>query len=162
MKILDMEKEVDIAYIAVKDKQAVIEVAEILEKYGINVFSSKEKKQNFVENGLDFNNHFLVKDQTGPGWRAQSHYLGSGVQVGEIEYLIKSGKAKFRGEDFNVTKEQIRISSLTDEEILEEEGWTITCQSPHEIEHEDGSCARGRATQYVIDAIVENFKLENS
>jgi len=48
---------------------------------------------------------------------------------------------------------------LTEEEILKEMGWTIVCQSPHEIEHEDGSSASGSATQAVIDSIVEEYHL---
>jgi len=40
---------------------------------------------------------------------------------------------------------------MTIEEILEENGWTITCQSPLEMEHEDGSVATLQAADIVID-----------
>lgn len=36
-------------------------------------------------------------------------------------------------------------------ELLSEGGWTIECQSPLEIRHEDGSFASGFAAQIVID-----------
>ena len=34
---------------------------------------------------------------------------------------------------------------MTDEELLKENGWTVECESPFEIRHEDGSfgCGRG-------------------
>lgn len=39
---------------------------------------------------------------------------------------------------------------MNKEEILEQNGWTITCQSPFELEHEDGSVATGLAAEIVI------------
>ncbi|MEK6829112.1 MAG: hypothetical protein AABY15_03215 [Nanoarchaeota archaeon] len=49
------------------------------------------------------------------------------------------------------------MKELSEEEILKEMGWTIVCQSPYEIEHEDGSTARGQSTQIVIDGIVADY-----
>ena len=46
-------------------------------------------------------------------------------------------------------------------EILEEQGWTIECQSPFEIRHEDGSFASGAAAHFCVDAIVEYYKQQN-
>jgi len=40
---------------------------------------------------------------------------------------------------------------MTDEELLSENGWTIECESPFEISHEDGSTATGLAARIVLD-----------
>ena len=40
------------------------------------------------------------------------------------------------------------------EKALEEAGWTMTCESPLEIEHSDGSAASGQAADIVIDYVV--------
>ena len=47
----------------------------------------------------------------------------------------------------------------TQEEILEAMGWTITCNSVLEIEHEDGSSASGKAVNPLIDSIIEDYKI---
>ncbi len=36
-------------------------------------------------------------------------------------------------------------------------GWSMDCESPLEISHEDGSRATGQAAQMVIQHIKENF-----
>lgn len=36
------------------------------------------------------------------------------------------------------------------EEILKENGWTVVCESPLEIQHEDGSVATGLGAQIVL------------
>lgn len=40
----------------------------------------------------------------------------------------------------------------TDEELLEENGWIIECQSPFEIRDKDGSFASGTAAYIVLDS----------
>lgn len=37
-----------------------------------------------------------------------------------------------------------------DKELLKENGWTVECESPLEISHEDGSRATGQAVDHVI------------
>lgn len=57
------------------------------------------------------------------------------------------------------------MEKITQEEMLEAMGWTITCYSPFEIEHVDGSVARGSSTQVVIDSIIidyQNMKAEEA
>lgn len=46
---------------------------------------------------------------------------------------------------------------LKEEEILEKYGWSIDCESPYELSHEDGSFASGAAAHYVKNAILEEF-----
>lgn len=43
------------------------------------------------------------------------------------------------------------------DKILEALGWSVVCESPYEIEHEDGSSASGQATQIVVDELLENW-----
>lgn len=50
------------------------------------------------------------------------------------------------------------VDDKTDEEILKETGWTITCHSPFEIEHFDGSSASGLAASYCLDGIIQDYK----
>ncbi len=44
------------------------------------------------------------------------------------------------------------------DKILEKLGWTVVCESPYEIEHEDGSFASGMAAQIVEEELLENWK----
>jgi hypothetical protein len=46
-----------------------------------------------------------------------------------------------------------------DRKLLEDDGWTIDCESPFEISDKDGSSAQGRAANYVLDYLknVEPF-----
>jgi len=50
-------------------------------------------------------------------------------------------------------------NAMTDEDrdILERHGWTVECESPCEVSHEDGSFARGRRP---VDALVWFLKDE--
>lgn len=144
-----MKKETDIGAIAVKDKTDVIKAANILEKYQIKVFSSNEIKEGYLNSDKEVKDNFLMKNMNEDGWRVQSHYLGQGIKPEEIEELIASGEAQFMGKPFSIP--------LTREQILEKAGWTITCQSPFEIEHTDGSSATGQAAQYCIDGIIAEY-----
>ena len=40
------------------------------------------------------------------------------------------------------------------DKILEALGWTVVCESPYEIEHEDGSSASGMAAQIVVGKVI--------
>jgi hypothetical protein len=44
------------------------------------------------------------------------------------------------------------------EKLLEENGWTVECESPFEIRHEDGSFATGQAAQIVVIYLEEEAK----
>lgn len=47
-----------------------------------------------------------------------------------------------------------------EEKALEYYGWTIECQSPFELRHEDGSFASGQAANYLVDSLIEEYKDE--
>ena len=47
---------------------------------------------------------------------------------------------------------------MTLDEILEQEGWSMDCESPLELSHEDGSFASGQAAQIVIDSLKKGRK----
>ena len=49
---------------------------------------------------------------------------------------------------------------MTDEAKLESLGWIITCLSPLEITHSEGSFASGLAAQYAMDGILEDWDSE--
>lgn len=38
-----------------------------------------------------------------------------------------------------------------EENFLKKHGWTVECESPLEIKHEDGSIATGQAVQMIIN-----------
>ena len=45
-----------------------------------------------------------------------------------------------------------------DIELLEENGWTVECESPFEVRHEDGSFATGYAAQIVLDRVKQEHE----
>lgn len=47
---------------------------------------------------------------------------------------------------------------LTDEDKLNRLGWSVTCQSPHELTHEHGSFASGIAADILFTELTENFE----
>lgn len=47
-----------------------------------------------------------------------------------------------------------------DRRILEEDGWTVDCESPFEISDADGNRATGRAAQYVLEFLKDTSELE--
>lgn len=44
--------------------------------------------------------------------------------------------------------------------LLKKNGWSIECESPLEIRHEDGSFATEQAARYVIDGLCEEDIIE--
>lgn len=44
------------------------------------------------------------------------------------------------------------------EKILQLSGWTVECESPYEIRHEDGSFATGQAADIVTDTVMEGYR----
>lgn len=46
------------------------------------------------------------------------------------------------------------------QQIVEANGWTVECESPLEIRHEDGSFATGQAARIVIYYIEEYSQVE--
>lgn len=85
----------------------------------------------------------------------EAHYHG--LKIEEIEYENENLVSIMDGDFVMHIHGKERIST---EEMLEAMGWTITCQSPFEIEHTEGSRASGQATQMVIDAVIEEYKEE--
>lgn len=49
------------------------------------------------------------------------------------------------------------IKRLTDEEILEKNGWVMECESPLEITDNEGSFAKNRAARIVIDSFHDEY-----
>jgi len=47
------------------------------------------------------------------------------------------------------------MPSEQDKEMLEKMGWTVECESPFEIRHEDGSFASGQAARLVTECLRE-------
>ena len=43
-----------------------------------------------------------------------------------------------------------------DKKILAENGWTVECENPFEIRHEDGSFATGSAAKMVLECLTED------
>lgn len=47
------------------------------------------------------------------------------------------------------------------EKILDELGWSVDCESPLELSHEDGSSATGQAADYLVGSLMEEYEWEN-
>lgn len=43
----------------------------------------------------------------------------------------------------------------SDEKLLASHGWTVECESPFEVRHEDGSFASGQAADFLVSALRE-------
>lgn len=52
------------------------------------------------------------------------------------------------------------MKELTKEEKLNEMGWTTVCESPHELEHEDGSTATGQSADIMVHHILQEWEEE--
>jgi len=84
MKILNQEFD----FIAVKDGNDVVKAADILKEIlNINVFSSEESKNKFLQSSKDVCNNFLVAEDDGH-WRIQSHYIGDGISTDILAYEL--------------------------------------------------------------------------
>ena len=86
MKKID-ELELEDRVIFVKDKDDVLKASEILERVGIIVFSTQHAKEKFILTGDDVKNNFLTQE-SGGGWRIQSHYLGFGTKTDLLEEKV--------------------------------------------------------------------------
>ena len=74
------------------------------------------------------------------------------------KYYIKYNTNLFRGNDFNYDKTYVLDKVISEENMLENLGWTITCESPFEMEHEDGSSATGQAAYIVKSELISNYE----
>jgi hypothetical protein len=77
-----------------------------------------------------------------------------------LELLAKMKKITLiRPDDGNRPKGTLKTFDeqrvLSDEEILEEHGWTMECQSPFEMSHKDGSRATGQGAYMILRQIRE-------
>lgn len=63
--------------------------------------------------------------------------------------------------EYRIKKETVptysNISSQEKEKILEMTGWTIECESPLEIRHEDGSFATLNAAKEVMEIVIKRY-----
>jgi hypothetical protein len=73
--------------IAVKDKNDVVKVLTILEKIGIERMSEKQKKNYLADEKKTVDNDFMIQEDDG-GFRIQSHYLGFGISLENLEKQV--------------------------------------------------------------------------
>lgn len=45
-------------------------------------------------------------------------------------------------------------------EVLAQNGWTVECESPLELRHEDGSFASGQAAIFILDNLSRFLDME--
>lgn len=106
MKLKELLPEGTDEVIAVKDKADVIKADEILEKIGLEVFSTHEKRNNYLESDSKIENGFLIQDDD--GWGIQSHYIGFGTSIEELEKLVA-----------DILQKQILKKEVAEEKALE-------------------------------------------
>jgi len=98
--------------ISVKDVRDVIKVDDLLSRLDIKLLNDKDK---FLEGekGKPVENNFIIRD--GNGWRIQSHYIGFGMSVVDLEkcvdYITKKGKIT-KTKDYTIDKISSRIKEL--------------------------------------------------
>ena len=94
-----------IRVIKVKDKHETLKAMDCLEKLSLSTFSAESRKK-FEESGGNVSSNFMIKDDE--GWRIQSHYIGNGFPVSELECLVEAfGKI--------IGKEVIEYEQLRDQ-----------------------------------------------
>ena len=96
---------------------------------------------NYIVNKRNSNNTFLHINNCEPS----DYMLGTNDTLDELRGYCEKLILK-------------RYQDLTDEEKLDNLGWTIVCQSPTTIEHIDGSNAVGLAADILISELLENYK----
>jgi hypothetical protein len=84
-----MKKFYKIDPIALRDKYDLLKADEILNRIGIKVFGSEEKKKEFENGHDDIKDNFLISEDDG-GWRIQSHYLGFGITIDSLEEQVNN------------------------------------------------------------------------
>lgn len=98
--------------ISVKDTDDVIKAHDLFDKLNINLLSDKK---GFLYNSKSkpVENNFIIKDSN--GWRIQSHYIGTGMGVEDLEKCVNYITEKGIGENVkDYTKDKIlsRIKEL--------------------------------------------------
>ena len=76
--------------ISIKDSSDMIKTNDLFSKLNIKLLT-KEKYKKFLESSKDktketIDNNFLIKDSE--GWRVQSHYIGYGMNVEDLEKCV--------------------------------------------------------------------------
>jgi hypothetical protein len=80
----------EIEVIRVNNSADVLKAADLLETVCIHIFSSKKMKTNFINNSRTvIDGIFLVKNKDWKHWGIQSHYIGDGISVDELEQKIE-------------------------------------------------------------------------
>lgn len=80
----------DFRVIAVKDNFDVIKAARIFSKIGIKILSKYKSEEDFLKNGKDIENNFLIYGKMNSNdkknyWRIQSHFITNGISIEELE-----------------------------------------------------------------------------
>ena len=119
MKPIESIKQIveNLDFIAVKNKDEVIDAAEALEIFGIKVWGDGGK-EDFKRKDVTIENNFLRKDDD--GWRIQSHYIGNGFPTLELKILAKAyldSKSDYQVKFEKVKEKLINVLSK------DEEGW---------------------------------------
>ena len=82
-----MKNLVSIEPIAVKDKNDVVKALNILERLGIKIMTEEQKKNYLVDEKKTVNNNFMIQEEDG-GFRIQSHYIGFGISIENLEKQV--------------------------------------------------------------------------
>jgi len=82
-----MKNLVSIEPIAVKDKNDVIKALTILERLGIKRMTEEQKKNYLADETRTVDNNFMIQEEDG-GFRIQSHYLGFGISIENLEKQV--------------------------------------------------------------------------
>ena len=80
--------------IAVKDKNDVVKALTILEKIGVEIMSEEQKKNYLTDEKKIVNNNFMIQEDDG-GFRIQSHYLGFGISLENLEKQVNNTIEKY-------------------------------------------------------------------
>lgn len=77
--------------IFVRNKNDVLKAAELLESIGIPVFTSPQVKEEWKTTDKEVTNNYMIQNPD-RSWRIQSHYLGNGTPIDELEAAVNNFK----------------------------------------------------------------------
>lgn len=109
-EITTMKNLIEIEPIAVKDKNDVVKALTILEKIGIYRMSDEQKEKYLLDDTRTVENNFMIQEDDG-GFRIQSHYLGFGISIENLEKQVNDILKKHP----NISEKLKEIKDIEDE-----------------------------------------------
>ena len=99
---------------------------------------------------------YAINPKTGERWKSNGNNFLIMYDTGNLAVVTQEWYTEVTPLDTKIWKTEIKsnilpVRKITDNEILKAYGWTVECDSPFEIRHEDGSFASGHAAKMIVE-----------